>query len=101
MAFYDMQLQFRVTCVLEYQVILLRSELTPPSAPWSVINRSKIFYICEKSKTFTNVCLRIILDNYFRLIFGHMTADAKKVNESRNSCILLTNIRCFALSMSI
>ena len=50
-----------------------------------------ISYICEKSKTFTNVCLRIILDNYFRLIFGHMTADALKVNESQNSCMLLTN----------
>ena len=37
------------------------------------------------------MCLRIILDNYFRLIFGHMTADALNVNESQKSCTLLTN----------
>ena len=44
-----------------------------------------------KSKTFTNVCLRIILDNYFKLRFGLIAAFAEKVNESQNSCILLTN----------
>ena len=40
-----------------------------------------------KSKTFTNMSLRIILDNYFILIFGHMTADALKVNESQDRCM--------------
>ena len=45
----------------------------------------------QKFAEFNLLHLRITLDNYFRVIFGHMTADALKVNESQNSCMLLTN----------